>query len=139
MPTAATAVRHCSMSCRCANLARARLPTLSHPVVLAGPRWASVNLGVFICLKCSGIHRNLGVHISKVRSMSLDSWNKDQYQANHRLDTLLLLPVVHAVIRATKRKSPPTDTRVAAVFDHSASKMSETPTRINSGAPERPT
>ena len=49
-------------------------------VGFAGPRWASVNIGVFLCLQCSGIHRNLGVHVSKVRSISLDSWNKDQTQ-----------------------------------------------------------
>jgi stromal membrane-associated protein len=39
-----------------------------------GPRWASTNLGIFICIKCSGIHRNMGVHISKVKSVSLDQW-----------------------------------------------------------------
>ncbi|XP_032228468.2 stromal membrane-associated protein 1 isoform X2 [Nematostella vectensis] len=43
-----------------------------------GPRWASWNLGVFICIRCAGIHRNLGVHISKVKSVNLDSWTEEQ-------------------------------------------------------------
>lgn len=43
-----------------------------------GPRWASWNMGVFLCIRCAGIHRNLGVHISKVKSVNLDSWTPQQ-------------------------------------------------------------
>ncbi|XP_034095330.1 LOW QUALITY PROTEIN: BAR_ACAPs and ArfGap_ACAP domain-containing protein [Gymnodraco acuticeps] len=42
------------------------------------PRWASINLGVTVCIQCSGIHRSLGVHLSKVRSLTLDSWEAEQ-------------------------------------------------------------
>ncbi|CAF3965784.1 unnamed protein product [Rotaria sordida] len=42
------------------------------------PRWASWNIGVFICIRCAGFHRNLGVHISKVKSVNLDSWTGEQ-------------------------------------------------------------
>ncbi|KAK7576100.1 hypothetical protein V9T40_012386 [Parthenolecanium corni] len=38
------------------------------------PDWASLNIGVLMCIECSGIHRNLGSHISKVRSLDLDEW-----------------------------------------------------------------
>lgn len=43
-----------------------------------GPRWASWNLGIFLCIRCAGIHRNLGVHISRVKSVNLDSWTPQQ-------------------------------------------------------------
>ncbi|KAL6500596.1 ADP-ribosylation factor GTPase-activating protein agd12, partial [Orobanche hederae] len=39
------------------------------------PKWASANIGVFICLKCCGVHRSLGTHISKVLSVTLDEWS----------------------------------------------------------------
>ncbi|EJS43294.1 age2p [Saccharomyces arboricola H-6] len=41
------------------------------------PRWASWSLGVFICIKCAGIHRSLGTHISKVKSVDLDTWKEE--------------------------------------------------------------
>jgi len=43
-----------------------------------GPRWASWNLGMFLCIRCAGMHRNLGVHISKVKSVNLDTWTPTQ-------------------------------------------------------------
>jgi len=45
-----------------------------------GPRWASLNLGVFICTRCAGIHRKMGVHISRVKSVSQDVWQNDQVE-----------------------------------------------------------
>uniref|UniRef100_A0A8C7NU43 Arf-GAP with coiled-coil, ANK repeat and PH domain-containing protein n=1 Tax=Oncorhynchus mykiss TaxID=8022 RepID=A0A8C7NU43_ONCMY len=43
----------------------------------ADPHWASINLGILLCIECSGIHRSLGVHCSKVRSLMLDSWEPE--------------------------------------------------------------
>lgn len=51
---------------------------LQHFCQLLGPRWASWNLGIFLCIRCAGIHRNLGVHISRVKSVNLDSWTPEQ-------------------------------------------------------------
>ncbi|CAL5184146.1 unnamed protein product [Lathyrus oleraceus] len=45
------------------------------------PKWASANIGVFICLKCCGVHRSLGTHISKVLSVTLDEWSDDEVDA----------------------------------------------------------
>ena len=43
------------------------------------PEWGLMNLGVLICYECSGVHRSLGVHISKVRSLTLDAWNDELF------------------------------------------------------------
>lgn len=44
------------------------------------PKWISLNLGVFICFRCSGIHRSFGTHISKVRSVQLDVLTPEQIE-----------------------------------------------------------
>lgn len=37
-----------------------------------------LQLGIFLCIRCASLHRKLGTHISKVKSISMDSWNNDQ-------------------------------------------------------------
>ncbi|KAI0526673.1 hypothetical protein F5B22DRAFT_586984 [Xylaria bambusicola] len=49
------------------------------------PSWASWNLGIFLCMRCAAIHRKLGTHISKVKSLSMDSWTNDQVESMKRI------------------------------------------------------
>ena len=51
------------------------------------PEWASINLGCLICLECSGVHRSLGVHVSKVQSLRLDtkSWTTELLEGMGRI------------------------------------------------------
>lgn len=42
------------------------------------PKWVSLNHGIFLCLKCAGLHRNFKLNISTIRSIEIDSWNKHQ-------------------------------------------------------------
>ncbi|GAA5973854.1 hypothetical protein JCM11641_003194 [Rhodosporidiobolus odoratus] len=48
------------------------------------PRWASVSLGLFMCIRCSGIHRSLGVHITRIKSVDLDTWTPEQISVVQR-------------------------------------------------------
>jgi len=45
------------------------------------PQWATVSYGALLCLKCSGRHRSLGVQVSSVRSITMDSWSHPEVLA----------------------------------------------------------
>ncbi|KAI1607304.1 GTPase-activating protein [Pyrenophora tritici-repentis] len=49
------------------------------------PGWASWSLGIFLCMRCAAIHRKLGTHISKVKSLSMDKWDNAQVDNMKRI------------------------------------------------------
>ncbi|KAL9028203.1 MAG: hypothetical protein Q9196_003394 [Gyalolechia fulgens] len=48
------------------------------------PGWASWSLGIFLCMRCASLHRKLGTHISKVKSLSMDRWTNEQVDCMRR-------------------------------------------------------
>lgn len=62
----------------------------------ASPSWASVNLGVTLCIECAGSHRGLGTHVSRVKSLRLDEWKPEEvrqfisYGGNAKVNRRLL-------------------------------------------------
>lgn len=78
-----TQKRQQAVSRRKENNARVAVITAANPYCAecgrVEPEWVSINLGCLICISCSGVHRSLGVHISKVRSLTLDELEVEEY------------------------------------------------------------
>ncbi|XP_064642137.1 arf-GAP with coiled-coil, ANK repeat and PH domain-containing protein 2-like isoform X2 [Lineus longissimus] len=72
------------------------------------PRWSSMNLGITLCIECSGIHRSFGVHKSKVRSLTLDAWEPEQLKVMAELgnDVVNSIYEAHVDESIAKRASP---------------------------------
>lgn len=60
------------------------------------PGWASWNLGIFLCMRCAALHRKLGTHVSKVKSLSMDSWSADQVESMKTKGNMLSNKVFNA-------------------------------------------
>ncbi|XP_069474684.1 arf-GAP with coiled-coil, ANK repeat and PH domain-containing protein 2 isoform X2 [Ambystoma mexicanum] len=73
---------------------------------LAEPRWASINLGIILCIECSGIHRSLGVHFSKVRSLTLDTWEPELLKLMCELGNHVINGIYEAKVEKLGVKKP---------------------------------
>ncbi|XP_069831175.1 arf-GAP with coiled-coil, ANK repeat and PH domain-containing protein 2 isoform X2 [Dendropsophus ebraccatus] len=73
---------------------------------LPDPRWASINLGIVLCIECSGIHRSLGVHFSKVRSLTLDTWEPELLKLMCELGNDVINSIYEARVDAMGVKKP---------------------------------
>ncbi|XP_063424391.1 centaurin-gamma-1A-like isoform X11 [Mytilus trossulus] len=74
------------------------------------PDWSSLNLGTLICIECSGIHRNLGTHLSRVRSLDLDEWPPDLQRVMLSIGNSTANSVWEANIKG-RPKVPPSSSR----------------------------
>lgn len=95
----------------------------------ADPDWASLNLGILLCIECSGVHRQLGVHISKVRSCTLDVkvWEKSVLEVFESIGNTMSNSIWEAALPpaaaggATSSGEAPVRPAAAAAVQHSDS------------------
>ncbi|XP_032783075.2 arf-GAP with coiled-coil, ANK repeat and PH domain-containing protein 2 [Daphnia magna] len=71
------------------------------------PEWASINLGITLCIACSGIHRSLGVHVSKVRSLTWDKWDGEVAQVMVSLGNAIVNSIYESKVDTASDLSKP--------------------------------
>ncbi|CAK9785853.1 ArfGap-domain-containing protein [Cutaneotrichosporon oleaginosum] len=69
----------------------------------AAPRWASVNLGIFLCVTCASIHRKMGTHRSRVKSCTLDEWTREQVMGMKEMGNIKS----NAIYNPDPKRNPP--------------------------------
>uniref|UniRef100_A0A8C3XX06 Arf-GAP with GTPase, ANK repeat and PH domain-containing protein 3 n=1 Tax=Catharus ustulatus TaxID=91951 RepID=A0A8C3XX06_CATUS len=70
------------------------------------PDWASLNLGALMCIECSGIHRNLGTHLSRVRSLDLDDWPSELLMVMTAIGNALANAVWEGMVEGYPKPTP---------------------------------
>ncbi|XP_023238311.1 centaurin-gamma-1A-like isoform X1 [Centruroides sculpturatus] len=70
------------------------------------PDWASLNIGALLCIECSGTHRNLGSHISRIRSLDLDEWPPEHISVMMSLGNTIANSIWEGNIRGRAKPTP---------------------------------
>lgn len=80
------------------------------------PTWLSINLGILVCEFCSGVHRDMGVNFSKIRSMNLDKWGTANLLIARNLGNEILNEVYEANIYGVEKPNPSTTSEMRTSF-----------------------
>ncbi|RZF42785.1 hypothetical protein LSTR_LSTR016160 [Laodelphax striatellus] len=68
--------------------------------------WLCINFGVVVCIECSGIHRDLGVHISRIQSLTLDNIGTSQLLLARHMTNQGFNDVMEATLHAENKPNP---------------------------------
>ena len=69
---------------------------------LADSTWLSTNFGIIVCIECSGVHREMGVHVSRIQSLTLDHVPTSQLLIAHHMSNQNFNEIMEATLHAAK-------------------------------------
>lgn len=78
--------------------------------------WLSTNFGIIVCIECSGIHRDLGVHISRIQSLTLDNVGTAQLLLARHMTNQAFNEVMEATLHHNHKPTPTSTMYVRARF-----------------------